>query len=55
MAKAEGEWDRPIKNRTEETQSFWDVEVRQKDGDWLREIVEGTRRFDDGDWAGQHI
>jgi hypothetical protein len=55
MAKAVGEWDRRIKNRKEETQSFWDVGVRKKDGDWLREIVGGTRRFDDGDWAGQQI
>jgi hypothetical protein len=31
------------------------VGVRKKDGDWLREIVGGTRRLDDGDWAGQQI
>jgi hypothetical protein len=31
------------------------VGVRKKDGDWLRKIVGWTRRFDDGDWAGQQI
>ncbi len=49
------ERDRPKKNWTKETQNFGDVGVRKKDGDWLREIVGGTRRFDEGDWEGHQI